>query len=133
MANIQLKELTMIFDFEEHMEAVNDWKKLYSTLQMLLADGTERAITSPLFTMVMTEPHVFKKSQINAIRSVDGYFTGKHLEVRIENEDGESWIKIYPQFELKTEGKIKDIVLILMFIKTEIETKVNVVAEKTIV
>ncbi len=123
----------MIFDFEEHMETVNDWKKLYSTLQMLLADGTERAITSALFTMVRTEPHTFKKSQIKAIRNVDGYFTGKHLEVRIENEDGESWIKVYPQFELKTDGKIKDIVLILMFIKTEIETKVNVVAEETIV
>lgn len=123
----------MIFDFEEHMKTVNDWKKLYSTLQMLLADGTERVITSALFTMVRTEPHVFKKSQIKAIRSVDGYFTGKHLEVRIENEDGESWVKVYPQFELKTDGKIKDIVLILMFIKTEIETKVNVVAEETII
>ncbi len=123
----------MIFDFEEHINTVNEWKKIYSTLQMLLADGTERAITSTLFTMVMTEPHTFKKSQIKAIRNVDDYFTGKHLEVRIDNEDGESWIKIYPQFELKTEGKIKDIVLILMFIKTEIEAKVNVVAEETIV
>jgi hypothetical protein len=123
----------MIFDFEEHVSAISDWIILYKNVEMLLSDGAERAITSPLFTMVRTEPHVFKKSQIKAIRSVDGYFTGKHLEVRIENEDGESWIKIYPQFELKTEGKIKDIVLILMFIKTEIETKASVVAEETII
>jgi hypothetical protein len=123
----------MIFDFEEHVSAISDWIILYKNVEMLLSDGAERAITSPLFTMVRTEPHVFKKSQIKAIRSVNSPLVGKYLKLIIENEDGESSVNVYPQFELKTDGKIKDIVLILLFIKTEIETKTNVVAEKTII
>ena len=117
----------------EHMEIVEEWNQLFSSIMETLSDGEERKITAPLFTMVQVSPHVYKKSQIVSIKMANGYFTGKHLVLGIENEDGKSYVNVYPQFELKTEGKIKDIVLLLLFIKSNMSKNKTIEAEETIV
>ena len=123
----------MDFDWDKQKEKVEEWDDLFSSLEKLLSDKKEVEITAPLYTMVHTEPHVFKKSRIKSIRFDIGKFVGRYLGLKIENEDGVSEVVCYPQFELKTEGRIKDIVLILMFIKDNVKNSKKKTAETTIV
>ena len=118
------------FDWEKNREAVQEWNELYSNMQDLLKDGNEYEIDAPLYTMVMTEPHTFKKLRLTTIKKVNNIFVGDYISIK--TDDG-MWVNVYPQFELKTEGKIKDIVLILMFIKDSIKKNNIKVAEETII
>lgn len=122
-----------VFDWEKNREIIKEWKDLYSSLYDILKDGVEHEIESSLFTMVMTEPHVFKKSQILSIKAVENKPIGNYISLKIKNEDGESCINVYPQFELKTEGKIRDIVLILMFIKDNIDKSIVLTSETVMI
>jgi len=121
------------FNWKRNRELKKEWNNLYSSLKNILKDEKEHMVTSPLFTMVMTEPHVFKKSQIISIKYTSKSIVGDYISLKIENEDGQSWINVYPAFELKTEGKIKDITLILLFIKDNINKSNSVLTETVIV
>ena len=121
------------FNWERNRELTKEWNNLYSSLKDILKDEKEHMVTSSLFTMVMTEPHVFKKSQIISIKYTKKSIVGDYISLNIENEDGQSWVNVYPAFELKTEGKIKDITLILMFIKDNIDRTNSVLTETVIV
>ena len=121
------------FDWNKNREVTKEWNDLYTSLYDILKDGFEHTVSTYLFTTVMTEPHVFKKSQILSIKAVESKMIGNYMSLKIKNEDGISWVNVYPQFELKTEGKIRDIVLILLFIKDNIKKVNSVITEATII
>ena len=121
------------FNWERNRELIKEWNDLYSSLKDILKDEKEHMVESSLFTMVMTEPHVFKKSQIISIKYKKKSIVGDYISLKIENEDGQSWVNVYPSFEVRTEGKIKDITLILMFIKDNINKSNSVLTETVIV
>lgn len=113
------------FNWEKNREHIQEWNELFSTVFNALTKHTEYKIEAPLYTYVMVEKHTFKKSKLLSLKAVESPSVGKYISVQIENEDGKSCVNVYPQFELKTEGKIRDIVMIMIFIRNNVITKVT--------
>lgn len=112
------------FNWEKNRKLKEEWNEIYSSVYNSIKECGECEIKAPLYTTVRTEPGTFKKSRITAIKTCESYFNENYISLKIENEDGEMWVNIYPQFELKTEGKIRDIVMILIFIRNNVITKI---------
>ena len=114
----------MEFNWEKNKKLKEEWNEIYSSVYNAIKECRECEIKVPLYTTVRTEPGTFKKSKISAIKVCESYFNENYMSLKIENEDGEMWINVYPQFELKTDGKIRDIVMILIFIRNNVITKI---------
>lgn len=118
----------MDFNFDELKENVNKWHELYdSFINTLDENGIDISIS--LFTSVQVEPHVYEKCKITNIRKVNSQLIGEYLVLWCIGENRELGVPVYRAFELKTDGKIKDIILILTLIKnsTNKEITTNVV------
>lgn len=111
------------FNWEKNREHIQEWKELFSTVFNSLPKDVECKIETPLYTHVMVEKHTFKKSKLLSLKAVENSSVGKYISIQIENEDGKSYVNVYPQFELKTEGKIRDIVMIMIFVRNNVITK----------
>ena len=121
-----------IFDWDELREKVKEWHDLYDSLMNLLDEkGCE--IEAPLYTMVKTGPHEYGKFRISEIKKVKSdMLVDTYMSLICVNDEDKLEISVFRAFELKTDGKIRDIELILHFIKTEISKKKVVNLEPTI-
>lgn len=123
----------MEFDLEKQHEEVEEWNNLYSSLADILKGKGVVKLDDALYTMVKIDTNVYAKSLIRDIEYREREYVGNYFALGIENDEGNSHIPVYPQFELKTDGKIRDIILILMFIKDNMANKFTTVADTTIV
>ena len=112
------------FNWEKNRKLKEEWNEIYSSVYNSIKECGECEIKAPLYTTVRTEPGTFKKSKITAIKTCESYFNENYISLKIENEDDKMWVNVYPQFELKTDGKIRDIVMILIFIRNNVITKI---------
>lgn len=107
------------FDWDELDRSVSEWKNLYNFL-MTNVDEKGFNIKAALYTTVQVEPHVYDKCQITNIKKVKCYLLENYLVLHCKGEEKEYDVPVYRAFELKTDGKIRDITLILQFIETEL-------------
>jgi hypothetical protein len=107
------------FDWDELDHSVSEWKNLYNFL-MTNVDEKGINIKAALYTTVQVEPHVYDKCKIDSIKKTKCYLLEDYLVLHCKGEEKEYDVPVYRAFELKTDGKIRDITLILQFIKTEL-------------
>ena len=107
------------FDWDELNAKIKEWEKIYDFL-MSNVDEKGFDVKAPLFTTVQTEPHVYDKCKITNIKKVKCYLLEDYLVLHCKGEEKEYDVPVYRAFELKTDGKIRDITLILQFIETEL-------------
>jgi len=120
------------FDWDELDAKIKEWEDIYDFLMNIIGEKGYN-IESPLFTMVQVEPHVYEKCNITNIMKVKHNLLEDHLVLHCKGEEKEYDVPIYRAFELKTDGKIRDITLILQFIKTEIYSKIEQTIPVTII
>lgn len=107
------------FDWDELDRSVSEWKNLYNFL-MTNVDEKGFNIKAALYTTVQVEPHVYDKCKIDSIKKMKCYLLEDYLVLHCKGEEKEYDVPVYRAFELKTDGKIRDITLILQFIETEL-------------
>lgn len=107
------------FDWDGLDIKVKEWEELYDLLMSKLEEK-DFDVKAPLFTTVQAEPHVYDKCNITKIKKVKCYLLEDYLVLHCKGEEKEYDVPVYRAFELKTDGKIRDITLILQFIKTEL-------------
>ena len=107
------------FDWDELDAKIKEWESIYD---FLMSNVSEKGfdVKAALYTTVQAEPHVYDKCQITNIKKVKCYLLEDYLVLHCKGEEKEYDVPIYRAFELKTDGKIRDITLILQFIKTEL-------------
>ena len=110
------------FDWDELDAKIKEWEEIYD---FLLSSVNEKGfeVKAPLFTTVQAEPHIYDKCKITNIKKVKSYLLEDYLVLHCKGEEKEYDVPVYRAFELKTDGKIRDITLILQFIKTELSKK----------
>ena len=109
------------FDWKKNRKETKEWAELYDSVKNELGENSFN-IDAPLYTMIQTEPHKFVKCRLKTIKHVKDWFAGEHFILTADNDNNVTYnIGVYPAFELKSEGKIHDIVMILLFIKDQIK------------
>lgn len=118
------------FDWEKNRKATKEWEELYDSLKKEIGDNSFD-IDAPLYTMIQIEPHKFVKCRLKSIKHVKDWFAGEHFILTADNENNVIYnIGVYPAFEIKSGGKIHDIVMIFLFIKDQIkQSKKNISVE----
>lgn len=123
--------------WEKLEKTVKHWKELYKSVFDKIG-SKEYRLENKLHVKVRNAPVTFKEYRLTTIKAEDSYLLGKIIKFNlIDDSDGKEYsINIYPEFELKSEGRIVNVDVIFEMIADELGIKAKeekVTAEVTIV